>query len=158
MRAFKLTLAASALLSLAAACGGDTATQNRQASNAGADRAANIAATATPSPAATPDELAQAASDYKNFCIKCHKADGAGGSLDMDGHEVKVPDLRTHGRRDPDKELAEHISEGGDDMPAFRNKLDAQRIDNLVRFIRREFHGQAQGAANTNAAGAQPAH
>jgi mono/diheme cytochrome c family protein len=160
MRAFKLTLAAAALLSFAAACG-NNATQNQAASNANAARpAANTAATATP--AATPDELAQAAADYKNACVKCHKADGAGGSFDNDGHNVKVPDLRTHGRRDPDKELAEQIAEGGDDMPPFKKKLDEQRVNNLVRYIRREFHGQsaagAPAAANNNNNAAQPAH
>jgi mono/diheme cytochrome c family protein len=157
MRVFKLTLAALALLYFAAACNSGGA-RNQQAANADARPAANTNAAATPSPA--PDELAQAADDYKNTCVKCHKADGSGGSFDNDGHEVKVPDLRTHGRRDPDKELAEQIAEGGDDMPPFKKKLDAGRINNLVRYIRREFHGQTQGASagNANNAAAQPSH
>ena len=156
MRVFKLTLAATALLCFAAACNSGT-TQNQQATNA--NRAANAAASTTPTPAATPDELASAAADFKSACVKCHKADGAGGPFDNDGHEVKVPDLRTHGRRDTDKELAEQIAEGSDNMPPFKKKLDAERINNLVRYIRREFHGQTQGAAG--AAGSntpQPAH
>jgi mono/diheme cytochrome c family protein len=159
MRVFKLTLAALALLYFAAACNSGGA-RNQQAANADARPAANTNAAATPSPAPTPDELAQAADDYKNTCVKCHKADGSGGSFDNDGHEVKVPDLRTHGRRDPDKELAEQIAEGGDDMPPFKKKLDAGRINNLVRYIRREFHGQTQGApaGNANNAAAQPSH
>ena len=160
MRVFKLTLAALALLCFAAACNSGGA-DNRQAANAGASPAAasNTSATPAATPAATPDELAQAATDYKNACIKCHKADGAGGSFDNDGKEVKVPDLRTHGLKDPDKELAEQISEGGDDMPPFKSKLDATRINNLVRYIRREFHHQTPSgpAGNTNAP-AQPAH
>jgi mono/diheme cytochrome c family protein len=164
MRAFKLTFVAAALLCSAAACG-DSAPDNRQTSNASrpAANSANTAASATPAAAAAPDELAQAAEDYKNVCIKCHKADGSGGTLDMDGHEAKVPDLRTHGRKDSDKELAEQIAEGGDDMPAFKNKLDAARINNLVRYIRREFHGQTPSAPGAGApagsnAPAQPAH
>src|SRR6185436_19393076 len=128
--------------------------------NANANSAAT--ASATPAPSATPDELAQAAADYKNACIKCHKADGSGGPFDNDGKEVKVPDLRTHGLKDPDKELAEQIAEGGDNMPAFGKKLEpdaSTRINNLVRYIRREFHHQtpAAPASNTNAP-AQPAH
>jgi len=158
MRFFKLTLAPLALLCLAAsACDGGGA-NNQQAANSNARPAATAAsAPATPTP--KPDELAQAADDYKNACIKCHKADGAGGSFDNDGKEVKVPDLRTHGLKDADKELAEQIAEGGDDMPAFGKKLDAARIDNLVRYIRREFHHQtpAAPAGNTNAP-ALPAH
>jgi len=153
MRVFKLTLASVALLCFAAAC--NSGADDRQAANTNARPAATASATATP----TPDELAQAAADYKNACIKCHKADGAGGPFDNDGKEVKVPDLRTHGLKDPDKELAEQIAEGGDDMPAFGKKLDAARIDNLVRYIRREFHHRtpAAPAGNTNAP-ALPAH
>jgi mono/diheme cytochrome c family protein len=163
MRAFKLTLASLALLYFAAACNSGGNTQNQQAANINARPAANTSASATPAPASTPDELAQAAADYKNTCVKCHKADGAGGPFDNDGREVKVPDLRTHGLKDPDKELAEQIAEGGDDMPPFKKKLDAERINNLVRYIRREFHHRTPGApaagGNNNAAAApQPAH
>lgn len=157
MRVFKLTLASFALLCFASACGGG-GTDNKQASNTNANRAANTASPATPAPSATPDELATAATDYKNACIKCHKADGSGGSFDNDGKEVKVPDLRTHGLKDPDKELVEQISEGGDNMPPFKKKLDAERINGLVRYIRREFHHQTPGATGTAATTPQPAH
>jgi mono/diheme cytochrome c family protein len=161
MRVFKLTLASLALLYFVAACGGGGA-QNQQAANTNARPAATTAgAPAAPTPASTPDELAQAADDYKIACAKCHKADGSGGPFDNDGKTVKAPDLRTHGRRDPDKELAEQISEGGDDMPPFKKKLDAGRINNLVRYIRREFHGQTPGPAaggNNGNAAALPAH
>jgi mono/diheme cytochrome c family protein len=157
MRVFKLTLASLALLCFAASACNSGGADNHHAANANANSAA--AATATPAPSAAPDELAQAAADYKNACIKCHKADGSGGPFDNDGKEVKVPDLRTHGLKDPDKELAEQIAEGGDNMPPFKTKLDAARINNLVRYIRREFHHQtpAAPASNTNAP-AQPAH
>lgn len=163
MRAFKLTLASLALLFYAAACngGGD---RKPSAKDAGAG-ATPAASSSTPAPSATPDELAQAAADYKTACVKCHKPDGAGGSFDNDGHTVKVPDLRTHGLRDSDKELAEQIAEGGDDMPPFKKKLSAERIDNLVRYIRRDFHHQTPGApaagggnSNNAPAPAQPAH
>jgi mono/diheme cytochrome c family protein len=157
MRVFKLTLASFALLYFVAACSGG-GTGNQQASNTNANRAANSAASATPAPSATPDELASAANDYKNACIKCHKADGSGGSFDNDGKEVKVPDLRTHGLKDPDKELVEQIAEGGDNMPAFKKKLDAEHINGLVRYIRREFHHQTPGAAGATANTPQPTH
>jgi mono/diheme cytochrome c family protein len=73
-----------------------------------------------------------------------------------DGSKLKVPSLREHGRRDPDKHLADQIVNGGDGMPAFKNRLDQERIDALVRLVRREFHGQtANGGTNTSAA---PSH
>lgn len=158
MRAFKLTLASLSLLLFAAACNSST-THNQAASNA--NRAAAPANSATPAPAATPDELAQAAADYKNACIKCHKADGSGGSFDNEGKEVKVPDLRTHTKKDTDKELYEQIAEGGDNMPPFKKKFEndpERRINGLVRYIRREFNGQTTGApAGDSNAAATPA-
>ncbi len=158
MRVFKLTLASFALLYFAVACSSG-GTDNQPTANTNANRAtANTAASATPAPSATPDELAAAATDYKNACIKCHKADGSGGSFDNEGKEVKVPDLRTHGLKDPDKELVEQIAEGGDNMPPFKKKLDAQQINNLVRYIRREFHHQTPSATGTAATTPQPAH
>lgn len=164
MRVLKLTLASLALLCFAAAAcnSGDTANHHAANANSTANSNSTASASTTPAPSSTPDELAQAATDYKNACIKCHKADGSGGSFENDGKEVKVPDLRTHGLKDPDKELAEQIAEGGDDMPAFKSKLDATRINNLVRYIRREYHHQtpaapAPASSNSNAP-AQSAH
>jgi mono/diheme cytochrome c family protein len=158
MRVFKLTLAAFALLYFIVACNSG-GTMNHQATNANANGASNNTTSATPAPSATPDELAQAADDYKTACIKCHKPDGAGGSFENDGKTVKVPDLRTHGLKDPDKELAEQIAEGGDNMPPFKSKLDSTRINNLVRYIRREFHHQTPTAPTGVAAPTpQPAH
>lgn len=154
MRVFKLTLASLALLCFVAAACNSGGANNQQAANTNARPAAT--ASATPAPSAAPDELAQAATDYKNACVNCHKADGSGGPFKLEDKEIKVPDLRTHGLKDPDKELAEQIAEGGDEMPAFGKKLDAARIDNLVRYIRREFHHQTPAAPASNANA--PAH
>ena len=160
MRVFKLTLASLALLCFAAAACNSGGTDNHHAANTNATANTNSAASATPAPSAAPDELAQAATDYKNACVNCHKADGSGGPFKLEDKEIKVPDLRTHGLKDKDKELAEQIAEGGDDMPPFGKKLDATRINNLVRYIRREFHHQTPAApAGSNAnTPAQPAH
>ena len=155
MKLMKLSFAACALLAFAVACNNTQTTQN---TNAGASPKASPAAGAsTPAPAATPDELAAAAGDYAKFCTNCHKADGAGGPWkdEETGKTVKVPSLRDHGLKDPDSELAKQIAEGGDEMPPFKSRLDQQRIDNLVRYIRREFHGRTTTAAATPA---QPSH
>ncbi|MDT7687945.1 MAG: Cytochrome oxidase, cbb3-type, subunit [Acidobacteriota bacterium] len=155
MKSFKLSIIALALLSFVAAC---NSTQTAQNTNSNA-RPASTVPTATPASAATPDELASAAADYTQFCIKCHKADGTGGAMEMDGGKtMKVTNLREHGKKDPDEHLARQIREGGDEMPPFKKKLDDQRINNLVRYIRREFHGQTQGSAANSNAPATPAH
>ena len=154
MRHFKLCLAAFAAAAFAVACASNQTTQNAN-SNA---RPATTA-TATPAPTATPDELASAAADYAKFCINCHKADGTGGTVDLgEGKPIKVPSLREHGLKDADSHLAKQIREGGDEMPPFEKKLDAQRIDNLVRYVRREFHGRTTTAPSAAASPARPSH
>ncbi len=156
MKLHQLALAAFAALPFAAACNSTPTAQN---SNAGAPPAATApAATPTPAPAATPDELASAAADFSQFCIKCHKADGTGGKVELDeGETINVESLREHGLKDSDAHLAKQIREGGDEMPAFGKRLDEQRINNLVRYVRREFHGRTTAAAPA-ASPAKPAH
>lgn len=157
MKLHKIALAAFAALPFAAAC---NSTQTAQNSNAGARPVATAApaAAATPAPAATPDELAAAAADYSQFCIKCHKADGTGGTVELDeGDKIEVESLREHGLKDSDAALAKQIREGGDDMPPFGKRLDEQRINNLVRYVRREFHGRTTSPAAA-ATPARPSH
>ncbi len=43
-------------------------------------------------------------------------------------------------------------------MPAFGKRLDEQRINNLVRYVRREFHGRTASPASGAATPAQPSH
>jgi mono/diheme cytochrome c family protein len=151
MKLQRIALALFAALPFAAAC---NSTQTAQNANTGARPAATAAATTpTPAPAATPDELASAGADYSQFCIKCHKADGTGGTVEMDaGETIKVPSLREHGLKDSDAHLAKQIDEGGDEMPPFGKRLDKQRIDNLVRYVRREFHCRTTTTASPSPA------
>ncbi|MCA1633111.1 MAG: cytochrome c [Acidobacteria bacterium] len=155
MKFFKLFLVATALALFGIACG-QNASDNRTAS-VNTRPAATAATPASSAPAATPDELAAAAADFARFCISCHKADGTGGPFELeDGTKLKVPSLREHGRKEHDKHLADQILNGGDGMPAFKNRLDEERINALVRFVRREFHGQT--ATGVGATPAAPSH
>jgi mono/diheme cytochrome c family protein len=148
MKTVKLLVVIITLTAFAFACG----------DNAAPEQGANARPTATvkqapASTAATPDEFTAARADYAQFCVRCHKADGTGGPVELeDGKTLKVANLREHGLKDSDAELAKYIREGTDaGMPAFRNRLDDQRINALVRLIRREFHGRdatAQPAAS----------
>ena len=158
MKLHKIALAAFAALPFAAACNSTQTPQDNTNTNA-RPAATAPANTSTPAPAATPDELASAAADYSQFCIKCHKADGTGGNVELDeGEKIKVPSLREHGLKDSDADLAKQIAEGGDEMPSFKKRLDQQRIDSLVRYVRREFHGRTTTAATGTATPAQPSH
>jgi mono/diheme cytochrome c family protein len=159
MKLFKLTLVAVALLSFAFAC---SSSQNSQPVDTRPTSTPSTAK-ATPAPTATPDELAIAAADFSNFCARCHKADGTGGpfKIEEENKTIEVPSLREHGKKDPDEHLAKHIREGGKEMPPFGKRLDDTRINNLVRYIRREFHGQTASAAGSTSTGntsATPAH
>lgn len=157
MKLQKLAFAVFAALSFTAACNG---TQTVQNTNSNARPAATAAPTTpTPAPDATTDELASAAADFSQFCIKCHKADGTGGTVELDeSKKIVVESLREHGLKDSDAELAKQIREGGDDMPAFGKRLDEQRIDNLVRYVRREFHGRTTSPAAGASTPAKAAH
>jgi mono/diheme cytochrome c family protein len=94
-------------------------------------------------PSATPDELASARKIYSEVCVRCHKENGEGGVIETDIGKLKVPNLKTEGKmKDPDSEFIEQIEEGGDGMPAFKNKLSEQEIKDLVRFIRKDIQGK----------------
>jgi mono/diheme cytochrome c family protein len=136
-----------------AACLGLAGCGNPASTNQTVNTNARPAMTATPvssAPAATPDEFAAARADYSQFCIRCHKPEGTGGIFELeDGTKLKVPSFHhEHAKKDSDKEHTEQIMNGGDGMPAFKNKLEPARIEALVRFIRHEFQGQAAGGPN----------
>ena len=114
---------------------------------------ARAAATATPAPAAPAaptDEFTVARNTYAQFCIRCHRPDGSGGPFELDGgKKLDVPSLREgHALKHSDEDFAGQIADGGDGMPAFKNRLDRERIDGLVRFIRHEFQSKTAGGAN----------
>ncbi len=57
--------------------------------------------------------------------------------------KLKVPSLREgHATTHTDEKLAKQISNGDDEMPAFKDKMNPQEIDHLVRLVRKEFQGK----------------
>lgn len=98
------------------------------------------ATTASPQTGAASDEFAATRAIFKEHCIKCHGENAAGGRVQVEGREIKVPNLTgDHARKPTDERLAAKIAEGDDEMPAFKDKLNQQQIHDLVRFIRKEF-------------------
>jgi mono/diheme cytochrome c family protein len=103
----------------------------------------NTTANMNATPSATPDELASARKIYSEICVRCHKENGEGGVVDIEGGKLKVPNLKTEGKmKDPDSEFIEQIRGGGDGMPAFKDKLSEQEIKDLVKFIRKDIQGK----------------
>jgi cytochrome c6 len=93
--------------------------------------------------AATPDQFAGARDTFKKNCSKCHGEDGTGGLKTVDGKKLKVPNLREgHALKHPDDDFIKQITKGGDGMPAFKDKLTPEQMNDLVRFIRHEFQGK----------------
>jgi mono/diheme cytochrome c family protein len=88
---------------------------------------------------ATPDEFSFARANFAKHCVECHGADGAGGTVTVDGKKLKVPSLTEgHALKHTDKDDEEQIVEGGDGMPPFKDKFSQDEISALVKFIRKE--------------------
>jgi mono/diheme cytochrome c family protein len=132
MKSVTLIILISAILVIGTACdnsGTVTTTQSNTAS--------------TPVSTATPDELASARANFAKHCATCHGEKGAGGRVTVDGKKLKVPSLREgHALTHPDDKLVIQINEGDEEMPAFKDKLKPEEINDLVRFIRKELQGK----------------
>ena len=93
----------------------------------------------------TPDQFAAVRTIYEKDCKECHGQNGAGGPVKLkDGTKLKVPSLREgHALRHSDAEFVKQITKGGDGMPAFADKLKAEEINELIKFLRHEFQAGA---------------
>src|SRR6266480_2336490 len=107
--------------------------------------------TSKPAPTATPDAFAASRAVYLKNCKECHGEKGAGGPVKLeDGTKLKVPSLREgHALHHPDSDFLKQITKGGDGMPAFKDKLKPEEIDDLVRFIRHEFQADMNPPAES---------
>ena len=93
----------------------------------------------------TPDPLATVRATFEKDCKECHGQNGEGGPVKLsDGTRLKVPTMR-EGRalRHSDTDFEKQITKGGDGMPAFDDKLKPEEINDLIKFIRREFQANA---------------
>ena len=93
----------------------------------------------------TPDQFAAVRTIYEKDCKECHGQNGQGGPVKLkDGTKLKVPTLREgHALRHSDAEFVKQITKGGDGMPAFADKLKAEEINELIKFLRHEFQAGA---------------
>lgn len=89
------------------------------------------------------DELASARKIYSEKCVACHKENGEGGQVTIEGKSFKVPSYKKPGAMSKsDKDFTKYITEGDDDMPSFKNDLKPEEIQNLVKLIRKDFQGK----------------
>jgi cytochrome c6 len=71
---------------------------------------------------------------YKTNCVSCHGSDGAGTAL---GKSMQAADLRSQQvQSKSDAELAQVITEGKNNMPAFKNMLNPEQVQGVVKYLR----------------------
>ena len=130
-----LTCAVIALSSLA---GNNTETITNSTTPS---RTASPAAAA--SPAAPADEFATARLNYAKHCEACHGPQCEGGPVKTPEKQIKVPSLKApHAVRHSDEELIKIVTNGEEEMPAFKDKLNAEEITTMIRFVRKNFQGK----------------
>lgn len=145
MKSFKIILILSVLALFILACSQTQNTNTNSNMTAAVNNTAvnNTAANINAIPTATPDELASARKIYSEICVRCHRENGEGGTVETDIGKLKVPNLKTEGKmKDPDSEFIEQIEHGGDGMPSFKDKLSEQEIKDLVKLIRKDIQGK----------------
>ncbi len=126
-------IAAIALFTFACNTSGTSTSNQVQSSGSQAKSAAT----------ATPDEFASARQNFAKHCVVCHGAKAEGGTVTVEGKKLKVPSLKTgHALSHPDERLVRQITDGDEEMPAFKEKMSSQEINELVRFIRKELQGR----------------
>ena len=130
MNVWKLTILTSLNMFLVA-CGGSGAITTGDPNNAKSDL-----------PAASATRDSKTSELFVTHCGNCHQPKGEGGTVKVEDTKLKVPSLKSDRViRHSDQDYANQILKGGDGMPAFKDKLKQEEINDLVRFIRRELQG-----------------
>lgn len=140
MKYLKISLVLFAFAVFLFACKNAENTNNGNAANVKNPSNANNVVNSGSQTDATIDQMAIAKNIYTDKCAKCHKEDGTGGKIELDGKTIKAADFTAeHLKKHEDADLIDQIREGGDGMPAYKDKLTDQQITDLVKFIRTEF-------------------
>src|SRR5690349_17338102 len=136
MKLIALALMCVALALVVIAC-----TETATPTNTNTSRAAT--SPAAPAPTASVDEFATARANYKKNCEACHGPEATGGLVKVDKKQIKVPSLKAdHALKHTDEQLTKMITNGEEEMPAFKDKMSAAEISEMVRYIRKEIQGK----------------
>lgn len=136
MKLVSLVLICAAIALGAVACT-ETATPTNTST------ASRTSSPAAPSPAASVDEFARATANFQKNCEPCHGPNGEGGPVKTPTKQIKVPSLKTeHAIKHTDEQLTKMITNGEEEMPAFKDKMTAEEITEMVRYVRHHFQGK----------------
>lgn len=128
-----------ALTCVALAFVGTACTETATPTNTATPRATPPA----PAPVASVVEFANARANYSKNCEACHGPTADGGVVKLEGKSIKVPSLKAdHAIKHTDAEMVDFITNGHEAMPAFKDKLNASEITELVRYVRKTYQGK----------------
>lgn len=136
MKLISLALTCVAIALAASACTETATPTNTNTSRAAASPAAPVAT-------ATPDPLATARANFAKHCEPCHGPTGEGGLVKVENKQIKVPSLKAeHAIKHTDDQIMKRITNGEEEMPAFKDKMTQAEIADMVKFVRKEFQGK----------------
>lgn len=141
----KLSILFSAVF-LAWACGSASGPNTTINSNA-AKPPATPAAQASPAT----DALAQGKKLYTDNCAACHKENGTGGKIEIEGKSITPDDLTAAKiKAFSDDKIIGYIYKGIEDegMPSFKDKLSEAEIREVVRYVRNGIQKMPEPASN----------
>ena len=85
--------------------------------------------------------MAQGRKLYTDNCAGCHKEDGRGGKIEIEGKSIDPDDLTSEKIKSfSDEKIYGYVYRGIEDegMPAFKDKLSEAEIREVVRYVRSE--------------------
>ena len=91
------------------------------------------------------DETALGKTSYKQNCANCHKDDGTGGKVTIDGRAMKPDDLTSDKMKNlTDEKYVRFIENGIPDegMPALKGKISDAEIKAIIAYIRKDLQGK----------------
>ncbi len=95
------------------------------------------------SPAATVDQAAVTRSHYEKNCEGCHGRKGEGGLVKVENKQIKVPALSSdHAIKRTDEQMVKIITNGEEEMPAFKDKMSAAEIADMVKYVRAHYQSK----------------
>ena len=142
MKLLKISLVLSAFALFVFAC-----SQNANTNNATNNAVKNVNTTVnTNAPTNTAvDETALGKTSYKQNCANCHKDDGTGGKVTIDGRAMKPDDLTSDKMKNlTDEKYVRFIENGIPDegMPALKGKISDAEIKAIIAYIRKDLQGK----------------
>ena len=136
MKLISLALTCVAIAMVAIACTETATPTNTNTARAGASPAAAA-------PTASVDEFATARANFAKNCEACHGPKAEGGLVKVEKKQIKVPPLKAeHAIKHTDEQIAKMITNGEEEMPAFKDKMSQAEIADMVKFVRKEFQGK----------------